>query len=190
VSVGSANAGATAKLVKNILALKKSISLLHLAPTLLAIARVESPSSFRGRSHWDQVHERIESCEVAISESVANCTNPFQTQNRFGSRALAVRESRFKLTLDFSTASEGLYDLDADPGEQKPLLEGAEKPVRRRLLERAREHLRQSTADRDPLTRARSQLRDLRVGDLHLGDRRLGNHRLTDPGSADLARAI
>jgi hypothetical protein len=118
--------------------------------------------------------------EVAISESVAHCTNPFQPKNRFGSRALAIRESRFKLTLDFATASEQLYDLDADPREQEPLLNDAEKPARRRLLEQAREHLRQTSEDRDPLTRARSQLRDLRLTD----------QGQTDLGPGDLAPAI
>jgi arylsulfatase A-like enzyme len=155
-------------------------SLLHLPPTLLAIAGVEAPSSFRGRSHWNPARKAMESGEVAISESVANCTNPVRWQNRFGARSLAVRESRFKLTVDFATASERLYDLDADPGEQIPLRDDAEKPARRRLLERAREHLRQSVVDRDQLTRARSQLRDLRLGDLGLGDLGLG----------DLSRAI
>lgn len=149
---------------------KSPFSLLHLAPTLLTIAAVESPSSFRGRSHWDPARKGIESGDVAISESITNCTNPFQPQNRFGSRALVVRERRFKLTLDFATGSVRLYDLDSDPREQRPLPDGAEKPARRRLLERAREHLRQSSANRDPLTRARSQLRDLRLSDLALGD--------------------
>jgi arylsulfatase A-like enzyme len=159
---------------------KSPFSLLHLAPTLLAIAGVESPSSFRGRSYWDPARKAIDSGEAAISESVGNCTNPFQPQNRFGSRVLAVREGRFKLALDFSKASEHLYDLDADPREQKPLPDDAEKPTRRRLLERAREHLRQSTGDRDQVTRLRSQVRDLR----------LDCFRLSDFGSGDPAHAI
>jgi len=159
---------------------KSPFSLLHLPPTLLAIAGVESPSSFRGNNHWDPVRKAMESDEVAISESIANCTNPFHPQSRFGSRALAVRESRFKLTLDFATASECLYDLDADPREQKPLPDDTEKPARRRLLERAREHLRHSTANRDTLTRASAQLHDLRLSD----------PRLVDVGSGHLAHVI
>ena len=38
-----------------------------------------------------------------------------------GPRVLAIRESRYKLVLHFDPASENLYDLEADPGEQSPL---------------------------------------------------------------------
>jgi arylsulfatase A-like enzyme len=148
--------------------------LLHLAPTVLDIAGLEIPSSFRGRSQWELVQRGADFGESAISESVAGCTNPFRPQNRLGARALAVRESRFKLTLDFATASESLYDLEADPGEQKPLQPGAEKAVHRRLLERARDHLQQSVVQRDQTERVRSQLRDLRFGSLSSNDQEPG----------------
>jgi arylsulfatase A-like enzyme len=140
-------------------------SLLHLAPTLLDLAGVASPASFCGRSQWENMRNGSGFDEATISESIAGCTNPFYPQSRFGARVLAIRESRFKLTLDFTTEKEYLYDLEADPGEQTPLPADAEIEVRRRLLERAREHLRQSVAGRDQVMRVRSQLRDLCVGD-------------------------
>ena len=141
-------------------------SLLHLAPTLLDIAGVEAPSTFCGRSHWEHLRNGSASGEAALAESIADCANPFHRQNRGGVRALAIRESRFKLTMGFSSARECFYDLESDPGEQAPLPAHAETPARRRLLERAREHLRQSIERRDLTARARSQLRDLRLADL------------------------
>jgi arylsulfatase A-like enzyme len=149
---------------------RSPFSLLHLAPTLLDAAGVQIPSSFRGQSQWSRVRNGREFDEAAIAESITDCTNPFHPKKRFGARALAVRESRFKLTFDFRTACERLYDIEADPGEQRPLSLSAENGVRRRLLERAREHLRQSVAERDITARAHSQMRDLRLSESKAGD--------------------
>jgi len=60
---------------------------------------------------------------------------------------LSVREARFKLVLHFDPPRDYLYDLEADPGERVPLPPDAEKPVRRRLLELAREHLQRPIDD-------------------------------------------
>ena len=84
-------------------------------------------------------------------------------RSRIGPRVLSVRESRFKLMLHFDPLSEQLYDLEADPGEQAPLAPGAQKPVRRRLLEIAREHLRQSSERRDGKARLQARLRELQL---------------------------
>jgi hypothetical protein len=94
---------------------------------------------------------------------VAGCTNPFRPENRLGPRVLSVREERFKLVLHFDPAAEHLYDLEADPGEQAPLAPTAQKPVRRRLLDTAREHLQHSLERRDERTRARARLRDVQL---------------------------
>ena len=51
----------------------------------------------------------------------------------------------------------------ADPGERSPLPAGAEKAVRRRLLEVAREHLERSRAKSDVSARLRSRLRELQL---------------------------
>ncbi|MGB6476323.1 MAG: sulfatase [Candidatus Sulfotelmatobacter sp.] len=138
-------------------------SMLHLAPTLLEAAQVAAPSAFRGRSHWEQVRQGASYDEVAISECVAGCTNPFRVENRLGPRALSVREARYKLVLEFDPPADRLYDLEADPGELHPLPASAEKPVRRRLLQCAREHLQGSVRERDVSSRLQARLRELRL---------------------------
>ena len=138
-------------------------SLLHLAPTLLDAAGASAPSAFRGRSYWKGLRSGEDWNEIAISESVAGCTNPFRPQNRLGTRALAIRDQRFKLLLQFDPPIEHLYDLQTDPTEETPLPLSAEKPVRRRLLEAAREHLHRSVTQRDPFVRLSARLRELRL---------------------------
>jgi arylsulfatase A-like enzyme len=138
-------------------------SLLHLAPTLLEAAGVPVPSGFLGGSQLGQLRQGGSGEDAAISECVAGCTNPFAPENRMGPRVLSVRERRFKLVLHFEQPAEFLYDLNADPQELSPLAADAERPVRRRLLERAREHLQGSSRDRDPGARLQARLRDLRL---------------------------
>jgi arylsulfatase A-like enzyme len=138
-------------------------TLLHLAPTLLDAAGVPIPSAFRGTSHWPQVRDGRSYEAVAISECVAGCTNPFQPEKRLGPRVLSVRESRYKLVLHFDRKVEDLYDLEADPGEHVPLPPGGQKPVRRRLLGIAREHLCLTSERRDAKLRLQARLRELRL---------------------------
>ncbi len=139
-------------------------SLLHLAPTLLGAAEFPIPAAFQGSSYWPQLRDG-ESCNaVAISECVASCTNPFRSENRLGPRLLSIREARYKLILHFSSQVENLYDLEADPGEQAPLSPSSQKAVRRRLLEIAHEHVRNSLERRDGKARLRARLRHLQQG--------------------------
>lgn len=142
---------------------KSPFSMLHLAPTLLDAAGLSIPPAFRGRSLWQEVREGAIHEETAISESVAGCTNPFRKENRLGPRALAIRETRYKLVLQFDPPADRLYDLEADPGEQRPLPADAEKPVRRRLLQCAREHLQNSVHERDVGLGLQARLRELRL---------------------------
>ena len=142
---------------------KTPFSLLHLAPTLLNATGLEVPSAFEGKSFWPQVRDGNAYDDVAISECVAGCTNPFRPDNRLGPRVLSVRESRYKLVLHFNPSTENLYDLEADPGEQAPLAPSAQKPLRRRLLEIAREHLRQSLERRDAKERMQARFYELRL---------------------------
>lgn len=138
-------------------------SLLDLAPTLLDAAEISVPSAWRGISRWPEIQEGFQSDSVTITECVAGCTNPFHRKDRIGPRVLSVRDKRFKLVLDFDPAAEWLYDLEADPGEQAPLHATAERPVRRRLLEQAREHLRNFARSQGGEQRLRTRLRDLRL---------------------------
>jgi arylsulfatase A-like enzyme len=142
---------------------KSPFSMIHLAPTLLDAAQLPIPAAFEGQSYWPQVRQGASYDAVAISECVAGCTNPFRRENRMGPRVLSVRETRFKLTLHFDPHQERLYDLEADPGEQAPLASSAQKPVRRRLLELSREHLRRSTEQRDQGARMQARLRELQL---------------------------
>jgi arylsulfatase A-like enzyme len=138
-------------------------SMLHLAPTLLDAVQLPVPADFQGRSYWEQLQQGESFDGVAISECVAGCTNPFRPENRIGPRVLSVRESRYKLVLHLDPPAENLYDLEADPRELEPLAPAAQKPVRRRLLEIALEHLRRSSEQRDSRTRLQVRLRELRL---------------------------
>jgi len=138
-------------------------SLIHLAPTLLDAARLAAPQQFQGRSYWREADDISGSEEIAISECVDGCTNPFRSDNRMGSRLLSVRESRFKLVLSFNPPREDLYDLFADPREQSPLLLRQQKQVRLRLLRAAHEHIHRSIAQRHCQDRVEARLLELRL---------------------------
>jgi arylsulfatase A-like enzyme len=140
-----------------------AFSILHLAPTLLEAAELPTPPAFQGRSLCEHLRKGGSFDGIAISECVTGCTNPFRAESRMGPRVLSVRESRFKLVLHFDPPAEDLYDLEADSGEQAALPPAAQKPVRRRLLEIAREHLRRSSEQRDGETRVRARLRELQL---------------------------
>lgn len=142
---------------------RSPFSLMHLAPTLLDAARIPIPKGFRGHSFLEQMRRGHAFDDVAISECVAGCTNPFHLENRTGPRILAVRGSRYKLIVHFDTHAEDLYDLEADPAEQSPLSVNAEKPVRRRLMEVARQHLHNSGVQRDERMRLQARLRDVQL---------------------------
>jgi arylsulfatase A-like enzyme len=142
---------------------RSPFSLMHLAPTLLDAASLPIPKEFRGHSCLERMRRGQSFDEMAISECVAGCANPFHSENRIGPRVLAVRESRYKLVLHFGPQAEDLYDLEADPAEQSPLSVSAEIPVRRRLLEVARQHLHNSSWQRDERMRLQARVRDVQL---------------------------
>jgi len=142
---------------------KDAFSLIHLAPTLLAAADLAAPTAFWGRSYWPELQRGEPFGGAAISECVMGCTNPFRPDNRMGPRVLSVRESRYKLVLHFGSFVENLYDLEADPGEQSPLGAALQKPVRRRLLQIARQHLQQEIEQRDQQSRVQARLHELQL---------------------------
>ena len=129
-------------------------------------SEIPIPSSFRGRSHaalLDAGKEARTWENDAVIECISGCKNPFVVEDRLQARLLAVREARYKMVLDFNSATEQLYDLDADPDERRPLPPGAEKAVRRRLLDRARQHISDAVQSRDAEYRMAARLRDLRL---------------------------
>jgi arylsulfatase A-like enzyme len=136
-------------------------SLLHLAPTLLAASGVPVPVEFQGQNYWPHLQQGADWSQPAIAECVAGCTNPFRIEQRTGSRLLAVREARYKLLLDLDGHAESLFDLEADPHEDSPMPRGAQKPVRRRMLESALAHLRNSVLHRNPEAYVRTRLREI-----------------------------
>jgi arylsulfatase A-like enzyme len=138
-------------------------SLLHLAPTLLEALNVPAPGSFRGRSHWEKLRKGEPGERPAIVECIAGCSNPFRPDNRLQARVLAIREARFKLVIDFQSSSEALFDLQADPGELRPLAPNQHKAARKLLLENARQHLVESVQSRDAGHRLDARLRDLQL---------------------------
>jgi len=142
---------------------KSPFTLLDLAPTLLDVAQLAAPAEFQGRSCWNDLNSGQSYEDVAISECVAGCTNPFRRDGRLGPRVLTVRDVRFKLMLHFDPPAEQLFDLEADPGEHAPLAPNAQMAVRHRLLEVAREHLQRSSGRRDERMRLRARVRDLQL---------------------------
>jgi arylsulfatase A-like enzyme len=142
---------------------RSPFSLMDLSPTLMDAARVPPPATFHGHSRWPQIQQGASWEDPAVVECVAGCMNPFQPENRLGPRVLAVREARYKLVLNFEPGIEDLYDLEADPRELAPVPARAEKPVRRRLLEYARQHVEQSRQKRDPALLLQARLGELRL---------------------------
>ena len=138
-------------------------SLLHLAPTLLDATQLPVPAEFQGRSYWGETAGAEAVPQIAITECVAGCTNPLRIEDRMGHRILSLREERFKLVVKFDLLSVELYDLLSDPGEQSPLGRDAQKPVWRRLLNAAYDHMCRTVEWRPWQERAEARLSELRL---------------------------
>jgi len=137
---------------------------LHLAPTLLATLDVPSPESFQGRSLWRHLQHETAWDDPALTECVYGCTNPLRAQDRMGARLLSVRNASHKLVIRMEPGVvEELYDLEADPREERPLAPGTEKEARRALLRSAQEHLQETSGSVDATVRLKARLRDLRM---------------------------
>ena len=141
---------------------ESTFSLLHLAPTLLDYLQIPVPVEFRGQSYWPNLRAGQGWDGDAIVECISGCSNPLRRKDRQGRRLMAIRGSRHKLVVDFDAGSDQLFDLQADPRELRPLPWKESSMVRRRLLERARSHIRESLSSRDSGTRAALVLRDIR----------------------------
>lgn len=143
--------------------LEAPFSLLHLGSTLLDACGIKAPDSFRGRSVWAQLKRGERFSDSAVLEVVPACTNPLRRENRMFPRTLGLREQNYKLVFDLETSSTKLFDLSRDPLERSALAEGAEKAIRKRLLEKALEHMTDSLKERDSEAVLRARLRDLRL---------------------------
>lgn len=141
--------------------LRESFSLINLAPTLLEAVGASVPDNFQGRSHWQEISAGTLSDEPAIVECISGCSNPFQSQNRMHSRLMAVRDSTYKLVIDFAARKDWLFDLKNDPGENSPLPPDAFTRERARLLRTALTHIRSIQHQRNPGLRLRARVRDL-----------------------------
>jgi arylsulfatase A-like enzyme len=138
------------------------MSHVHLAPTLLESMGVLAPSAFRGRSLWANFQREIAWDDPAIIECAYGCTNPFRTESRCAPRLLGIRDTRFKLVMRIEPGETGeVYDLETDPGERHPSVDGPGFAARRKLLQAACEHLNKTVLDRDEGLRLRSRLSDL-----------------------------
>jgi arylsulfatase A-like enzyme len=138
-------------------------SMIHLAPTLLEAAGAPVPDSFSGRAYGSRWHSAEGDGDAAIVECISDCANLFRADGRLGRRIIAVREQRYKLVFDFGLPQELVFDLADDPGELHPLSADAEKPERRRLLERLRRHLSDSQKDGGAERRLRALLQEIRL---------------------------
>ncbi len=137
---------------------------LHLAPTLLDMLDVPVPEGFQGISLWRNLQQGTSWDDPAIAECVYGCTNPFRAPDRLGARLLSVRAARHKLIMRIEPGSvEQLYDLQADPKEERPLAPEVKKEVRGQLLRAARKHMQQTLDGQHATVRLKARLRDLRM---------------------------
>ena len=137
-------------------------STLHLPATLLEALGVPAPPEFRGGSSLAKILDGGDGQDAAVTEGLARATNPQRAEAELHSRVLGVRERRYRIVFDFRTRHESLYDLQNDPQELRPLPAGTETIVRRRLLERCRQHMDEAEHRRDPQARMNLLLDDLR----------------------------
>jgi hypothetical protein len=124
---------------------------------------VPTPRSFQGASLWRNLQQGRPWEDTAIAECVFGCTNPFREQDRLGARLLSARNGRHKLILRIEPgALEELYDLEADPKEERPMAPATQNKLRGQLLHVARTHMHK-TSDERGTVRLKALLRDIRI---------------------------
>ncbi len=81
-----------------------------------------------------------------------------------GARLLSIRNSRYKLVIRVAEGTgEDMYDLEMDPTEQRPMRQGEQNEVRKRLLQAACVHMQKMLDGTDARAPLRARMRDLRI---------------------------
>ena len=127
----------------------RPFSLMDLLPTVLDMAGLECPPSFRGRSRWPALQNGEAWEDPAITEMIySQNLNPLDRINSPGSRLLTATTDRYKLTINFAEGSEELFDLAQDPQELRshPLSQNPQVAIT--LLRALHQHLKQSLHNR------------------------------------------
>ena len=137
-------------------------SLIHLGPTLLEALGVDVPLSFNGRAMWKEISAANVASPPAIVECVESCNNQPSGADRLGNRILAIVDGQYKLVLRFREQRDDFYDLKDDPSETRPSPDNVQTKQRARLLQAARDHLRDGRERRDTSLRLRARLREIR----------------------------
>jgi arylsulfatase A-like enzyme len=140
---------------------REPFSLIHLTPTLLTALDVAVPDSFQGRSYWEEISAGTLPSAPVIVECIKESNHSPQHGHKGHQRLMAVRDSAFKLVIDFSRGTDSFYDLKNDPGEHSPLPDSSSPNVRARLLHEARTHLRDARQNRNVELRLLARLREL-----------------------------
>lgn len=138
--------------------ISSTFSLIDLAPTIVDALGLGSKSIGEGKSCWTDIGAGKTWEYPLITECVRGCTNPWRRETRAGERLMSVRDSRFKLVLNFGEHGEELFDLERDPHEHAPLKGAAHQAVKRELLEVARDHIRRSSSAAERANRFRARL--------------------------------
>jgi len=108
-------------------AVRRPVSLLDVAPTVLAAAGISPPRVMRGRSLTQSPKEDASGKPLFSQLGVSR---PASNLSRFDPRQ-AVVEGRYKLIEDLATGKCELYDLEADPREQKDIADRAPEALAR-----------------------------------------------------------
>jgi len=110
---------------------------IDIAPTLLEIAGVEVPEAMWGRSlaglmHGERSGDRETLCEIEDGRGAAILAGGWKYHTRTADSVDDPRTFRRRIAVRGRYAPEELYDLSADPGEQRNL--AAADPRRARAL--------------------------------------------------------
>ena len=135
---------------------EKQVQAIDIMPTILDLCDVRIPPEAQGRSLVPLIRDRdAEWTELAFIEA--------DWRNRKHDIKRAVRTGRYKLYYDRLTGSEELYDLAADPGEKRNILE-THPEVAERLRKQLKEWMATERGEPVPIkldAKARERLQAL-----------------------------